>query len=84
MKISMKGNPYWQEDRDYDLGSPSKQVKGGAVNIKQIIESSKISKKPLKIWVEGIVVFTNPHVQLQLSNTTFTILKVDKLCPHKK
>jgi len=84
LKISMTGRPYWVPDRDYDAGSPSKQVKKGAVNIKQIIESSKISKKPLKIWVEGIVVFTNPHVHLQLSNTTVTILKVDKLCPYIK
>lgn len=79
MKISMRGRPYWQDDRDYDLGSPSKQAKRGAVKIKQIIESSKIFKKPLNIWVEGIVVFTNPNVELQLSNTTVPILRVGEL-----
>ncbi|MDD2679079.1 MAG: hypothetical protein PHS81_04315, partial [Candidatus Nanoarchaeia archaeon] len=84
MKISMKGRPYWQEDRNYDLRSPSKQVKRGAVKIKQIIESSKIFKKPLNIWVEGIVVFTNPNVKLQLSNTTVPILEMNKLCDYIK
>ena len=79
MKISMKGQPYWQEDRDYDLGSPCKQVKRGTVKIKQIIESSNIFKKPLNIWVQGIVVFTNPNVELQLTNTTVPILKIEEL-----
>ena len=78
-KGGMKGRPYWQEDRDYDLGSPSKQVKRGAVKIKQIIESSKIFKKPLNIWVEGIVVFTNSNVDLHLSNTTVPILQINEL-----
>lgn len=84
MKISMKGRPYWQEDRDYDLGSPSKQVKRGAVKIKQIIESSKVFAKPLKVWVEGIVVFTNPSVELQLSNITVPILQIDELYTYIK
>lgn len=84
LKISMKGRPYWQEDRDYDLGSPSKQVKRGAVKIKQIVEAAKVFKKPLNIWVEGVVVFTNPDVELQLSNTTVTILQIDELYDHIK
>lgn len=84
LKISMKGRPYWQEDRDYDLGSPSKQVKRGAVKIKQIVEAAKVFKKPLNIWVEGVVVFTNPYVELQLSNTTVTILQIDELYDHIK
>lgn len=84
LKISMKGRPYWQEDRDYDLGSPSKQVKRGAVKIKQIVEAAKVFKKPLNIRVEGVVVFTNPDVELQLSNTTVTILQIDELYDHIK
>ena len=70
----------------YDLKSPSKQVKRNALKIKQIIdrESQKIFKKPLKIWVEGIVVFTNPNVELHLSNTTVPVLRVDELCSYIK
>src|SRR3989344_2294368 len=39
----------------------------------------KISKKPLNIWVEGIVVFTNSNVDLHLSNTTFPIIQINEL-----
>jgi len=72
------------EDRDYDLGSPSKQVKRNAIKIKQIIESSNIFKDRLKVWIEGIVVFTNPDVELQLANTTVAILQVDELSDNIK
>lgn len=84
MKISMKGRPYWVEDRYYDLKSPSKQVKRNAVKIKYIIEDSNIFKKGLKIWVEGIIVFTNPNVDLQLTNTTVPILRVSQLYDYVK
>ncbi|RLJ02038.1 MAG: hypothetical protein DRP10_02525 [Candidatus Aenigmatarchaeota archaeon] len=79
LKTSMRRRPYWVSDRDYDIGSPSKQAKRNAVKIKQIVESSKIFKKSIKIWVEGIVVFTNPNVDLQLTNTTVPVLTIDEL-----
>jgi len=83
--ISMRGRPYWKEPRDYDMGSPSKQVKGNAVKLKQLIESQKnIFKNPLKIWVEGIVVFTNPNVNLKLNEPTVTVLKVEELYDYLK
>ncbi|PIO05924.1 hypothetical protein COT29_03605 [Candidatus Micrarchaeota archaeon CG08_land_8_20_14_0_20_59_11] len=69
---------------DYDIGSPSKQVKRNAVKIKHIIESSKIFKKPLNIWVEGIVVFTKPDVNLQIKNATVSILKIDGIYDYIK
>ncbi len=62
---------------DYDVGSPSKQVKRNAWKIKELIKSSKILDKP--IWVEGIVVFTNPDVDLNLESPTVPILKLDEL-----
>lgn len=71
--------------RHYDMGSPSKQVKGNAVKLKQLIESQKnIFKNPLKIWVEGIVVFTNPNVNLKLNEPTVTVLKVEELYDYLK
>ncbi len=77
--ISMGRNVYFKPDRNYSIGSPSRQVKRNAVKVKQIIDSSKIFKKPFRLWVEGIVVFTNPNVELQLSKATVPILKVDDL-----
>jgi hypothetical protein len=79
LKINMRGRTYWKPSRGYDLGSPSKQVKRNAVRIKQTRETSKIFGRPLNVWVEGVAVFTNPEVELQLSNTTVPILQVDEL-----
>lgn len=65
----------WKSPRDYDIGSPSKQVKRNAVKLKQFIQ--KTLKK--SIWVEGLVVFTNPNAELELNNPTAPILKVEEL-----
>lgn len=83
LKIGMWGL-YWRADKDYDLESPSKQVKRNAVKVKQIIESSQVFKKPLNIWVEGIVVFTNSDTDLKLTNAAVPILKIDELCDYIK
>lgn len=74
--ISMRGNIYFKPDKDYSIGSPSRQVKRNAVKIKQVIGRN--------IWVEGIIVFTNPNVELQLSGTTTPILQIDELCDYIK
>ena len=79
-KISMKGRPYYQEDRDYEIKSPSKQVKGNALKLKQYIESKNIFSKSLRLWVEGIVVFTHDNVILHCDNSTVPVFKVDQLC----
>ncbi|MDD2777648.1 MAG: nuclease-related domain-containing protein [Methanocellales archaeon] len=83
--ISMRGRPYWKEPIDYDIRSPSKSVKGNAVKLKQLIESQRnIFRNPIKIWVEGIVVFTDPNVNLKLNKPTVTVLKVEELCDYLK
>ena len=85
LTISMRGRPYWKPSRDYDIGSPSKQVKRNAVKLKQIIEPQKgIFKRQLKLWVEGIVVFTNSTVDLKLNNPTVSVLKVEELYDYVK
>lgn len=66
----------WKWPIEHEIKSPSKQVKRNAVKLKQFIQ--KTFKKP--IWVEGIVVFTNPNVKLELNNSTVPILKVEELC----
>jgi len=62
--------------REYDIGSPSKQAKRNAVRVKEIIESSGILKDK-RVWVEAIVVFTSPDVELEVINPTVPILTVD-------
>ncbi|MEK6819744.1 MAG: nuclease-related domain-containing protein, partial [Nanoarchaeota archaeon] len=74
----------WKIPEEYEIKSPSKQVKGNALKLKQYIESKNIFSKSLKIWVEGIVVFTNDNVILRCDNSTVPVLKVDQLCNHIK
>jgi len=75
LTISVRGRPYWKLGKDYDIGSPSKQVKRKAIKLKQFIQ--KTFKKT--IWVEGIVVFTNPNAKLELNNPTVPVLKVEEV-----
>jgi hypothetical protein len=73
VKISMKGRPYYKPGRDYDIKSPSKQIKKNAAKLKQFIEK-ELNKK---IWIEVVVVFTNPEVNLELNHPTVPILKIN-------
>ena len=70
----------YQEDRDYELKSPSKQVKSNALKLKQYIESKNIFSKSLRLWVEGVVVFTHDNVILHCDNPTVPVFKVNQLC----
>lgn len=76
--------PEWKIAEEHEIKSPSKQVKGNALRLKNFIDSSKIFKKPLNIWIDGIVVFTNGDVELNLNNPTVTILKIDELYDYIK
>jgi hypothetical protein len=76
-KINCNGDE-WQRPGKPNIGSPSRQVKRNSAKIKCIIESSQ-TLKPLGIWVEGIVVFTNNHASLNINNPTVPILKIQQL-----
>jgi hypothetical protein len=58
--------------------SPSLQVKRNTAKIKHLIHNSS-SLGLLNISVEGIVVFTNKHAILHVSNSTVPILKLPQL-----
>ena|SRR3989338_1404724 len=60
--------------------SPSKQVKGNALKLKQYVESKNIFSQSLRLWVDGIVVFTHGNVILRCDNPTVPVFKVDQLC----
>jgi hypothetical protein len=62
----------------FELGSPSKQVTRNSMRIKRLIESLE-TLDVQRIWVEGIVVFANQHADLDISNPTVPILKVEEL-----
>ena len=70
----------WKIPEEHEIKSPSKQVKGNALKLKQYIESKNIFSKSLRIWVEGIVVFTHDNVILHCDNPTVPVFKVNQLC----
>ncbi|MGA2385680.1 MAG: nuclease-related domain-containing protein [Candidatus Bathyarchaeia archaeon] len=74
--VTCHGDEWQRAGKRGFKGSPSLQVKRNAAKIKRIIDSSP--KLP-RIWVEGILVFTNNHATLHLSNPTVPILKLSQL-----
>jgi len=70
----------WEIPEEYEIKSPSKQVKGNALKLKQYIESKNIFNKSLKLWVEGVVVFTHDNVILHCDDSTVPVFKVNQLC----
>lgn len=69
----------WKIPEEHEIKSPSKQVKGNALKLKQFIESKNVFSKSLRLWVDGIVVFTNPNTNLELNNPTVLVLKIEEL-----
>jgi hypothetical protein len=64
--------------KEFDAGSPSKQVKRNAFNLSKLIET-RLFHNTYKIWIEGLVVFTNPGVNLELYEPSVTILRSHEL-----
>jgi hypothetical protein len=59
-------------------GSPSRQVKRNVATIRDIVDSVP-ALRSIGVWVEGIVVFTNNHATLHISNPTVMIVKLAQL-----
>jgi len=79
-KITCNGDA-WHRPGKRDMGSPSRQAKRNASKISHIIKN--ISTLNLSsIWIEGIVVFTNSHIKLNLNNPTVPILTLTQLADH--
>ena len=79
--ISCNGDEWQRVGKRNFSGSPSRQVKRNAAKIKQIVDGAP-NLRQLDIWVEGIVVLTNNHAQIHLTNPTVPILKLSQLTNH--
>ncbi len=79
--ISCNGDEWQRSGKQNFSGSPSRQVKRNAAKIQQIIGGNP-NLRALGIGVEGIVVLTNNHATLHVSNPTVTILKLPQLPNH--
>jgi hypothetical protein len=75
-KITAKGS-YWSVPFPYGR-SPSSQAKGNAVWVKKTIDACEVSGVS-NIWVEPIVVFSNPDVELQTIDPEVEVVTLDKL-----
>ncbi len=79
--ITCNGDEWHRVGKKNFRGSPSRQVKRNAAQIKHIIDSSQ-TFRTLGIRVEGIVVFTNNHASLHLNNPTVVIVRLPQLLQH--
>lgn len=79
LKLSSRGRTYWKPERKYQLSSPSKQVKRSAILVKKHINVSEVSRPSMNLWVEGIVVFTNPNVKLHIEKPSVEVLLVEEI-----
>ncbi len=61
----------------YKLKSFSKQAKGNALKIREVLSSSKVVKNDF--FVNSAVVFTNPDLFLKLKNSKVPVVRVGKL-----
>jgi hypothetical protein len=77
LQFSMKGRLYWKPTRDYDIGSPSKQIKRNAMILKRFLE--RYYPKLSYIWINCIVVFTNETATIELHDPTVTVSRTDQL-----
>ena len=67
--------------RDFNLGSPSLQVKRNALQLSKLIEA-QLFNGTYKVWVEGIVVLTNSTAEIRVQKPTVTVLLANELCDH--
>lgn len=73
----------WQRPGKKVKSSPSLQVKRNTQKIRKIITPS-LPFQGHRILIEGLLVFTNAHINLNISNPTVTILKLQQLPKHIK
>jgi len=69
-KIGRRGTPYLGR-----IGCPSRQVKGRAALLNNFFKE----RLNMNLYVNAIVVFTNPEASLSISNPTVTVLRPDQL-----
>lgn len=72
----------WQRHYDeicYPLSSISKQAKKNALIVRRFLEENDHSGRFKNIWVNALVVFVNPQVELALHKPTLPVLRMFEL-----
>ena len=73
--VACKGS-YWQVPFPFGR-SPSSQAMGNAFWVNEAIKASHVLT--LNVWVEPIVVFSNPHAKLEIIDPEIEVVTLDKL-----
>jgi hypothetical protein len=76
-KISCNGDFWQRQGNRHVSGSPSEQAKKNAAKVRHAIDAS--GKLPFSVWLDAIVVFTNNHAELHMSNPTVPILNLRQI-----
>ena len=66
---------------DYPKESLSKRVKGNAAKLSQLIKS-KLYRDSMDVWVDRIIIFTNPDIKLSIMNSAVSVVTVENLCKY--
>ncbi len=64
------------------INNPSKQLKRNVWELRNYLEKKIYGKGQLPFWIQGILVFTNTHAQLELRDETVVVLKTRQLIPY--
>jgi len=73
----------WQRPGKKVNSSPSLQAKYNTQKVKKLVDTSP-DFRGLKVWIEGLLVFTNNYADLHLNNPTVTILRLQQLSSYIK
>jgi hypothetical protein len=76
--ISCNGDEWQRAGKVNFSGSPSRQVKRNVAKIQHLLDISP-NLRGLRVGVEGIIVFTNKHATLHVSNSTVPTLRLPQL-----
>ncbi|MDR2203161.1 MAG: NERD domain-containing protein [Nitrososphaerota archaeon] len=81
-KITCYGDQ-WLRSGKKIKNSPSLQIKRNTQKIIHLVGNAP-TLRDIHIWVEGLLVFTNPNTDLNINNPTVTTLKLAKLSEYIK
>jgi hypothetical protein len=76
-KITCRGDEWQRERGKPNSASPSRQAKRNAAKIRGMVESSSVGHS--SVWVEGVVVFTNRHANLNLYSPSVPVVRLHEL-----
>ena len=72
----------WKRDDAIEIKSPSKQVKRNAVKLKEFLLGNaqfKTKEKIRKIFIDGIVLITNPRCNVSINTPTVNVMGLNEL-----